>query len=183
MNAMALQIGDEVIHPRYGFGTVESLLAHDREGTPVEYYVVRLADGGVLSVPTAGAAALGLRRLVYGVAALLAMLRGTAMPLPEHPRQRGMELSARWTSPESAALACGVRDLLGHARRFGLKGSELQWLKRACERLGGEAARVDGVTHATARAAITEEVTRLKEPPPEPPEPARPALARKRRSH
>jgi RNA polymerase-interacting CarD/CdnL/TRCF family regulator len=183
MNAIALHIGDEVIHPRYGFGTVESLLAHDREGTPVDYYVVRLTDGGLLSVPIAGAAALGLRRLANGVAAMLAVLRGTAVPLPEHPRQRVMELSARWTSPEPAALAGGVRDLLGHARRFGLKAGEQQWLKRACERLGSEAARVDGVTPAAARAAITEEVTRLKEPPPEPPAPAKPAPARKYRSH
>jgi RNA polymerase-interacting CarD/CdnL/TRCF family regulator len=70
-----------------------------------------------------------------------------------------------------------VRDLLGHARQFGLKSVEQQWLTRACERLGAEAARVDGITLASARSAITREVTRLKTPPPA----AEPAPARHQR--
>jgi RNA polymerase-interacting CarD/CdnL/TRCF family regulator len=174
MIAMALHVGDEVIHPRYGFGTVQALLAHDREGAPVEYYEIRLADRGTLSVPVTRAAALGLRRLVNGVAATLAVLREGAVPLPEHPRHRGIELAARWVAPEPAALAGGVRDLLGYARQFGLKGVDEQWLTRACERLGVEAARVDGITPALARAAIAGEVALLKTPPPgaEPPKPA-----------
>lgn len=161
----ALHVGDEVIHPQYGFGTIQALLAHDSDGLSVEYYEVRLADRGVLSVPIARAAALGLRRLVNGVAATRALLRQVAGPLPEHTRHRSMELAARWAAPESAALAGGVRDLLGHARRFGLKGSDQQWLTRACERLGAEAARVDGITPASAGAAIAEEVARLKTGP------------------
>lgn len=167
MTTTHLRIGDEVIHPRYGFGTVENLLTHDHEGAPVEYYEVRLADQGVLSVPTAQAAALGLRRLVNGVDATIALLRASALPLPEHPRQRSAELSARWAAPEPGALAGGVRDLLAHARKFGLKSGEQQWLARACERLGAEAARVDGISPAKARAAINHELTRLKTPPPE----------------
>ena len=93
-----------------------------------------------------------------------------------------MELAARWEAPDPAALATGVRDLLGHARRFGLKGVDRQWLTRACLRLGTEAAQVDGVTPASAQAAIDQEVTRLKTPPPGPDgQPAKPAPAT--RSH
>jgi CarD family transcriptional regulator len=177
MTDATLQAGDEVIHPRYGFGVVEALQAHDHDGAPVQYYEVQLSAGGVLSVPVDQAGALGLRRLVNGVATTLAVIKGDAVPLPEHPRMRNAELNARWQSPEPTALAAAVRDLLGHARQFGLKSVEQQWLTRACERLGAEAARVDGITLASARSAITREVTRLKTPPPA----AEPAPARHQR--
>jgi RNA polymerase-interacting CarD/CdnL/TRCF family regulator len=165
MTTNLLQVGDEVIHPRYGFGTVEALLARDRDGESVNYYEVRLAASGLLSVPVDQADDLGLRRLVNGVTATLDLIRANALPLPDHPRMRNAELLSRWQSPEPAALAGAVRDLLGHARQFGLKSGEQQWLTRACERLGAEAARVDGITLAAARLAITREVTRLKTPP------------------
>lgn len=173
-----LQAGDEVIHPRYGFGVVEALQSHDHDGVPVQYYEVRLTAGGVLSVPVDQAGVLGLRRLANGVATTLAVIKGDALPLPEHPRMRAAELNARWQSPEPTALAVAVRDLLGYARHFGLKSVEQQWLTRACERLGAEAARVDGVTIAAARSAIAREVTRLKTPPPTPP--AKPVPAKRR---
>ncbi len=183
--AMTLQIGDQVIHPRYGFGTVEGVQVHEHDGAPVQYYEIRLADRGQLSVPVAQAAALGLRRLVNGVAATLALLRETAGPLPDHARQRSIELSARWVAPEPNALASGVRDLLAFARKSGLKGSDQQWLTRAYERLGTEAAQVDGITPASARSAIAQEMRKLKTPPPSdarPPAPE-PAPRRHRRAH
>jgi RNA polymerase-interacting CarD/CdnL/TRCF family regulator len=137
-----------------------------------------------VSVPSTQASALGLRRLMNGVATTLAVLRGNAVQLPEHPRQRVVELASRWESPDPTALAGAVRDLLGYARQFGLKAAEQQWLTRACERLGAEAARVDAITPTAARAAITQEVTRLKTPPPvvEPPTPPS-AASRRRRTH
>ncbi len=185
MTAMRLQVGDEIIHPRYGFGTIERVQAHEHEGAPVEYYEVRLADGGLLSVPVEQSAALGLRRVTNGLAAIFAVLRGPARPLPEHPRQRGAELAARWVAPDPDALLGGVRDLIAYARQFGLKGSDQQWLTRACERLGAEAARVDGITRARARSAIGAEVKQLRTPEPEtkPPTGAKPAHPRQRYAH
>ncbi len=183
MTAMTFEMGDEVIHPQYGFGIVVGVQVHEHEGAPVEYYEIRLAErGGQLSIPVAHAAALGLRRLINGVAATVALLHDTAGPLPSDPRQRSMELAARWKAPGSNALAGGVRDLLAYARRFGLKGSDQQWLRRACERLGTEAARVDGIEPATARNAITHETDELKAPTEIPgPSPAAPAPRGSRR--
>ncbi len=180
MTTQRLRVGDAVIHPRYGFGTVKNVLTQEHDGADVEYYEIGLSDNnGMLSVPVEHAADLGLRRLVNGVAATLERLREKAQPLPEHARLRSLELSARWNAPEPGALAGGVRDLLGYARQFGIKGMDLQWLTRACERLGAEAAQVDGITLGAARHAISQEVSRLKTPPPV----ADPPAAKPARSH
>ena len=88
-------------------------------------------------------------------------------------------------APEPAALAGGERDLPGYSRQFGLKGADQRRLTRACERLGTDAARVDGITPDSTRHALSEEVTRLQSPPPgaEPLKPARPAPARRLATH
>ncbi len=52
MTAMTLEMGDEVIHPQYGFGIVVGVQVYEHEGAPMEYYEIRLAErGGQLSVP------------------------------------------------------------------------------------------------------------------------------------
>ncbi len=162
MTATALRAGDQVFHPRFGFGVIEALEERDHDNVPTQYYSIRLVDGGVLTVPVERAAALGLRRIVNGVAEVVRYLQTRAQPLSENPRLRIAELAAHWESPDPGALAEGVRDLLGYARRLSLTAGDKKWLARACERLSAEAARVDGIELSAARAAILSETDRLR---------------------
>jgi RNA polymerase-interacting CarD/CdnL/TRCF family regulator len=162
MSVKQLKAGDQVFHPMYGFGVVEGMLTRDQAGQPADYYGVRLSAGGVLSVPVARADAVGLRRVVNGFKTIVACLHSPARPLPDNDRQRIVELKARWQSPQPGALAEAVRDLLARSRVRSLTPADKKWLANACDRLSDEAARVDAIEVAEARAMIQREMDHLK---------------------
>lgn len=162
MSTSPLSVGDQVLHPVYGFGILEGLTTRDEAGQSKDYYGVRLSEGGVLSVPVARAESLGLRRVVNSLQSVVECLRSSAKLLPDNDRERVVELKARWRSPQPMAVAEGVRDLLARSRTRSLTPADKKWLVSACERLSGEAARVDTMDLAEARAVILEEVERLK---------------------
>ena len=162
MNARPPKVGDQVFHPQYGFGILESLTMRDEAGQPKEYYGVRLSEGSVLTVPVARAESLGLRRVTNGLATVLACLRSPASSLPDNDRQRVVELKARWYSPEPTALIEAVRDLMARSRSHNLTPADKKWLANACQRLSDEAARVDATDRNEIHAAIMEEVERQK---------------------
>jgi len=162
MSTVPLRSGDRVLHPMFGFGVIEGLTTHDREGQATAYYGVRLADGSVLSLPVARAEAVGLRLVVNGLGTIVASLRSPAHPLPDDARQRMLELNARWHAAQPAALAQAVRDLLGYSQIRKLTSGDKKWLTSACERLSAEAAMVDGIDLAEARSAIQQEIDQLK---------------------
>jgi RNA polymerase-interacting CarD/CdnL/TRCF family regulator len=162
MSIKQLEAGDEVFHPVYGFGVVEGRTTRDQAGQATDYYGVRLSEGGVLSVPVARAETLGLRRVVNSLSAIVRCLRSPASSLPDNDRQRILELKARWQSPQPMALIEAVRDLSARSHTRTLTPADKKWLTSACERLIGEAARVDAIDPVEARAVIQAEVDRLK---------------------
>jgi RNA polymerase-interacting CarD/CdnL/TRCF family regulator len=157
-----IEVGDQVFHPTYGFGTVERLTTRDEAGQSKDYYGVRLSEGGILSVPVTRAESLGLRRVVNGLQIIVRCLRSPAKALPDNDRERVLGLKACWQSPQPMAVAEGVRDLLARSRTHNLTPADKKWLVNACERLSGEAARVDAIELGAARTVILEEVDQLK---------------------
>jgi RNA polymerase-interacting CarD/CdnL/TRCF family regulator len=162
MSPHLFQPGDRVFHPTYGLGVIEALTTRGEADQKIEYYGVRLADAAILSVPIDRAEALGLRRIVNGLTAILTCLRSRAQSLPRDGRQRAMELKARSSSPQPDALTQAVRDLLGRSRPQDLTPADKRWLSSACERLSAEAALVDAISLDEARRAIQLEVDRLR---------------------
>jgi RNA polymerase-interacting CarD/CdnL/TRCF family regulator len=162
MSVEQFEAGDQVFHPMYGFGVVEGMITRDQSGQPANYYGVRLSVGGMLSVPVARARSVGLRRVVNGLKNIVVYLRSPAHPLPDNDRQRVVELKARWQSPQPQALAEAVRDLLARSHSRGLTPADKKWLANACDRLSGEAARVEGIDVSEARAVIQSEMDQLK---------------------
>ena len=123
MSVKRLAAGDQVFHPMYGFGVVEGMTTRDttgQVGQKSDYYGVRLSDGGILSVPVARAEALGLRRVVNSLAAIMACLRSPAHPLPDDDRQRVIELKARWQSPQPAVIKEQVQVIILASNRHSL---------------------------------------------------------------
>jgi RNA polymerase-interacting CarD/CdnL/TRCF family regulator len=166
--------GDEVFHPKYGFGTVHSLMRHDRihpihETTSADtesdrtedYYDVHLAEGGTLLIPVGRAECSGLRRLTSGLEAVRAGLCSPAQSLPANFRERAAVLRAREQGAEPGALTHSVRDMLAQSRGRTLSTGEKTWLDKSCQRLSTEAALVDRIPMFEARAAILEVVRAL----------------------
>lgn len=38
-----MEVGDTILHPRYGVGTIDSIETRDLNGTIQEYYVIKIA--------------------------------------------------------------------------------------------------------------------------------------------
>jgi RNA polymerase-interacting CarD/CdnL/TRCF family regulator len=170
----AMNPGDPIFHPHYGFGTIHSLTRRDRihpsqEPTSAaaasdqteDYYDIHLAEGGTLLVPVNRAESVGLRRLTNGIESIKACLCSPAQSLPATFRERAAALRVRQQLAEPAALANSVRDMLAQSRGRTLSNGERTWLDKSCQRLSAEAALVDHITMYEARAAIWEVVTRL----------------------
>jgi RNA polymerase-interacting CarD/CdnL/TRCF family regulator len=169
MSEAQIGAGDAVFHPRYGFGIVEGL---SRQGLPsrtkdetfdqaLDYYDIRLLQGGSLLVPVARAQSLGLRLLINGVEAVKICLHSPAEELPESSRARAAELRARVQDSEPTALARAVRDLLAQSHGRSFTASEKAWLDKSCEHLSTEAALVDHISVSTARASIRQVVDQI----------------------
>jgi len=166
--------GDPIFHPKYGFGTVQSLTRRDRihpiqEPTSAEamsdltedYYEIRLVEGGTLLVPVSRAESVGLRRLTNGLEAIKAGLASPAQSLPSDFRERAAALRMREQLAEPAALAHSVRDMLAQSRGRTLSAGEKTWLDKSCQRLISEAALVDGISVVEARVAIWDVVREM----------------------
>jgi RNA polymerase-interacting CarD/CdnL/TRCF family regulator len=166
--------GDRVFHPKYGFGTIHSLMRRDRlhpiqepsmadiqSDRTEDYYDIALLEGGTLLVPVGRAQTVGLRRLTNGLAFVTEHLCSPPEGLPDNLRQRSALLREREQMPAPEALAHSVRDLLGRSRGRSLSESEKTWLDRSCQRMSTEVSLVDGVTIAEARAGVLAVVGRL----------------------
>lgn len=170
----ALQLGDLVFHPRFGFGAVRDVTRRARvqpasepapAATPVdateEYYDIQLDEGGTLWVPVNRAQSVGLRRLSLGVAAIKEKLSSPAQELPANFRERAEALRQRGQRAEPAAFVNAVRDMLAQSRGRTLSAGEKSWLAKSCQRLSTEAARVDQISIYDAEDAIEAVVRKL----------------------
>ena len=166
--------GDLIFHPRQGFGTISGLTRRDplhpiqdltaSEGVSdhaQDYYDIQLMDGGTLLVPVSRAERVGLRPLTNGIDAITICLHSPAESLPGDARKRAAELWTRGQNGEPTAVAAAVRDMLAQSHGRTLTTSEKAWLDKSCERLSIEAALVDRISRAQARAAIWKTVNQL----------------------
>jgi RNA polymerase-interacting CarD/CdnL/TRCF family regulator len=166
--------GDQIFHPKCGFGTISGLKRQDRirlvqelssgeanAELTEEYYDIRLVQGGTLLVPVARAESVGLRRLSYGMAAVKAELHTPAESLPADFRERAAALRTRDQAVGPAALVHSVRDLVAHGRKCALSAGEKSWLEKSCQRLSTEVALVDAIPIMEAQDAIFSVVREL----------------------
>lgn len=161
MSFQRLQPGDRISHPTYGLGVVEGTTTFNQNGKATEFYSVRLTKDSLLTVPVDRAEALGVRRIVNGLAAIVACLHAPVHALPDDDHERSLWLKACWHAPQPGALAEAVRDLVGRSRAYRLTPADKRWLANACERMSVEAASVDAIDVLEARDAIQRELDSL----------------------
>lgn len=169
-----LSPGDQIYHPKHGFGTITGLqrldprhpiqeVTVDEDGLDKaqDYYDIQLMDGGTLLVPVDRAAGAGLRLLTNSLDAVLLCLQSPPQSLPDDARKRAAELWARGQAIEPTALAASVRDMVVQSRGRSLTTTERTWLDKSCARLSTEVALVDHISRAQAHAAISNAVKQL----------------------
>ena len=62
---MDFRIGDKVVYPNHGVGIIEEVSRRSVNGTPEEFYMLRIhSNASLVMVPTANVKSVGLRRII-----------------------------------------------------------------------------------------------------------------------
>ena len=141
------QVGDRIVHPSYGVGTVTEIQERHTLGRGKQYYSIELLDQPqtVVMVPVGAEERMGLRRPVAKdrLGRVWRVLRGDPNKLPKNHDQRCALLDEKLGSGEIVKIAEAVRDLAWRReerRRFTIRGKRLY--ERGMALLAGEVASV-----------------------------------------
>lgn len=159
---MQFSVGDKVVHPHYGPGSIAGIERKDLMDGPKRYYVIDIPGRGLtMHVPVGRADEVGVR-LAMSQASLgrvLSLLRGRPRPLPEDYRERQEQVSAELKTGRVMQLARVVRDLSWHRERAHLTKTDSDYLKQGRELLAAEMALVSGEAVSDASKLIAATMT------------------------
>jgi CarD family transcriptional regulator len=141
-------VGERLIHPVHGAGTVVAYEKLEEEGHTKEYYVIELdTPNGRLLTPVEKADQLGLRKVVEkrDRPPLRKVLAGRPRKLSLDYRKRQAEIAKRLRRGSFTEVGRVIRDLAWLNSRGGLNMNDRRLLKRAKAVLAEELAAVEGI--------------------------------------
>jgi CarD family transcriptional regulator len=162
-----------IVYPAHGVGQIVKIEEQEVAGAKLELFVINFVkDKMTLRVPTAKAAAVGMRKLAEGtlVKRALETLKGRARVKRTMWSRRAQEYEAKINSGDIVAIAEVVRDLFRSETQPEQSYSERQLYEAALDRLSREIAAVQRITETEAIKEI--EAALAKGPRRGPPKPA-----------
>ncbi|HSR33052.1 MAG TPA: CarD family transcriptional regulator [Anaerolineae bacterium] len=144
---MSFLVGDKVVHPHHGPGSIAGIENRDLLDGTKRYYVIEIPGQGLtVHMPVRKADEGGMRpamsqsRLPW----VLSMLRGRPCSLPENYKERQEQISAQLKTRRVMQLARMVRDLTWHRKRAHLTKTDTDYLRQGLDLLAAEMALVSG---------------------------------------
>jgi CarD family transcriptional regulator len=157
------KIGDKLLHPLYGAGTVVAIEEQRDNGTVRQYYVIELVrPTGRLLTRVDRAEQMGLRKPISKKdrAKLLRILSGTPTTLPEDYPKRRKKINERLREGSFVEIGQVVRDLAWRKSEGNATMGDRRLLKRAKEVLAEELAASNGVAKEEAMVRIESVIER-----------------------
>ncbi len=127
-------IGDRIVHPLHGAGTIEDIVERTIDGAPAQYYAVRPAFGDTqLFIPVDGCAKLGIRPVCSheDAEALIARLDSVTPGANKGWNQRYRENMLHIRSGDLYEVALVIKSLAARDRERGLSNGEKKMLSSA----------------------------------------------------
>jgi CarD family transcriptional regulator len=150
-------VGDKVIHPSYGAGTISEINEKHIREQQCDYYVIELLNqAGTLMVPVSRAGELGLRLPVKRADSVLTILSSEPGLLPNDHRERQESIGIDIRSGDVQRISEAVRDLAFRDRASKLTEADLKLYRQAQDLLVGELAVSQDVDMDTARGQVNE---------------------------
>jgi CarD family transcriptional regulator len=150
------KVGDKVIHPSYGAGTILEIKEKQISEQQCEYYVIELlTQAGTLMVPVSRADELGLRLPVERPDHVLTILNSEPTYLSNDHRERQESISTDIRSGNVQKISEAVRDLAYRDRADKLTEADQRLYRQAQDFLVGELALSQDVDMDTARDQMT----------------------------
>ncbi len=143
-----LEIGQKIVHRRYGAGTVVRVRKGSADEEFAKYYVIDIPSRDLkVHLPVDSDQRMDLRKLASKAKMnrAFSLLSEQPSDLPKDYRERRAFISEALEDGTVVALAQVIRDLVGLKNRKSLSTLESTWLTNAKRRLAGELALVTGV--------------------------------------
>jgi len=148
-------IGDKVIHPAYGAGSIVDIAEKQIGDEQRTYYVIELLmQTGTLMVPVTRANDLGLRAPIKTPQPVMKVLSSEPTELLSDHRKRQELISIDIRSGDVIKISEVVRDLAHRDRENSLTEADLRLYRQAQELLAGELSLSQGTEVEAARDQI-----------------------------
>lgn len=158
---MEFELGDHVVYPAYGAGTVAAKEERIFSGTITRYYILKMvASEGEFMVPVEQADSLGVRP-VMDAAAILKVLHASPNQLPDDYKERQAIIEELLATSDAVQMALGARDLAWFAGARPLTGRDIQLYEELQTQLASELSLAQGVTLEEAREQLVSELNAL----------------------
>ena len=131
---MNFEVGDKVVYPNQGVGTVEQISHRNLTGQPETFYMLKLNSNGLrVMVPTTNVATLGLRRVakLREITAVFEYLNAGGIKAPHDWKDRFKENSDQMRSGALLEVAEVFKSLLVLSQAKPLSFREKRMLDRA----------------------------------------------------
>jgi CarD family transcriptional regulator len=152
-----LKVGDTLLHPIYGAGTLVSIEKRGPDGSAGDYYVIELLQGkGRLLTPVDKLDELGIRKPVARRERreLSEVFSGRPRKLSEDYRQRRTVIDQRLRDGSFVEVGRVVRDLCWVESQGRSTTGDRRMLQRAKDLLAKELAASDGISEEEALGRI-----------------------------
>jgi CarD family transcriptional regulator len=162
---MDFEIGDKVVYPNQGVGTVEQISHRNLTGQPEMFYLLRLnANGLRVMVPTTNAGNLGVRRVakLREITAVLEYLNSASLKAPHDWKDRFKENSGKMRSGSLLEVAGVFKTLLVLSQAKPLSFREKRMFDRAWQLMVDEIAIARGITKDVVAAQLVKALSRSK---------------------
>jgi CarD family transcriptional regulator len=158
---MEFELGDHVVYPAYGAGTIAAKEERVFAGTSMRYYILKMvADEGEFMVPVEQAESLGIRP-VMDAKAIFKVLHSSPNQLPDDYKERQAVIEELLATSDAVQLALGARDLAWFAGSKSLTGRDIQLYEELQTQLASELSLAKGVSLEEAREELTAELNAL----------------------
>ena len=161
------QVGDKVVYPHHGAGTVVKKEAREVLGTKREYLTIKILHNEMtVQVPCENAEAVGLRRVIgeKEVGVVVKALTGVSTEMPKNWNRRFKHNRDKMKTGDILELAEVVRNLALRDREKGLSTGEKQMFVKAKKILASELMYAKDMDEETC-ADWLEEVLASDSPP------------------
>ena len=153
------QIGDKIVHPMHGAGTIESIVTNKVNGVVREYYTLKLPVRAMLvMIPVANCTEIGVRPIVSQetAQAVLSEFPNLQVEMTSNWNRRYRENMDRLKSGDLFEVARVVKGLMVRDTIYGLSTGERKMLLSAKQILISELVLAQGVSYEEIETYISQ---------------------------
>lgn len=158
---MMFKVGDKIVYPMHGAGTIESIEEREILGEKQKYYIMKMPVGDIkVMVPTKNAELIGVRDVVDGNVAqdVLEVLGAEPTDMSSNWNKRYRDNQDKMKSGDICELADVVRNLTFRQKAKGLATGEKKMLSNAKQILISELVLAESMSKEEVETLIESKI-------------------------